>query len=284
MGDRPGVLTSLVHEPLEALGRLLGRRRRGISVGLALSGGAARGIAHIGVLAVLYEAGIVPDMVAGTSAGAVAGAFFCRGWSPEQMLHLVRGITLLQLGRPSFRRPGLLDGTRFEDLLRSLVGDLAFSDLSIPLAVIACNLLDGQRVIIREGPLAPAVRASCSIPGIFTPVEIDDQVLVDGGLVDHLPVSVLRDLGMDYVIGVDVHPREVRCARPRSFFDTLAASYQVMICKSGTDPNEQADCLIHPSTECFDWLRFSSQADDLYQVGREAAAAALPQLQRDLEH
>jgi NTE family protein len=222
-------------------------------------------------------------MVAGTSAGAAAGAFFCRGWSPQQMLDLVRGLSLLQLGRPSLRRPGLLDGARFEALLRSLVGDLSFADLSIPLAVVACNLLNGQRVIIREGPLAPAVRASCSIPGMFTPVELDGQVLVDGGLVDHLPVSVLRELGMDYVIGVDVHPREVRCARPRSVFDTLAACYQVMTCKSGTDPNEQADCLVRPETEGFDWLRFSSQADDLYQVGRQAALAALPQLQRDLQ-
>ncbi|MGC9024213.1 MAG: patatin-like phospholipase family protein, partial [Chloroflexia bacterium] len=99
MERQPTALISLVHEPLEALARLLGRKRRRRRVGLALSGGGGRGIAHIGVFSVLMEAGIIPDCVAGTSAGAAAGVLFCRGWSPEQMLRLVRGLSLLDLGR-----------------------------------------------------------------------------------------------------------------------------------------------------------------------------------------
>lgn len=283
MEERLPILTSLAREPLEALGRLLARRRRRRTVGLALSGGAARGIAHLGVLAVLLEADIVPDLVAGTSAGAVVGALFCRGWSPEQMLRLVRGLNLLQLGRPSVRRPGLLDGSRFEELFRSLAGDLSFEDLSIPLAVVACDLLSGERVVLRQGPLAPAVRASCSIPGIFTPVEIGPYLLVDGGVVDHLPADVVRALGADYVIGVDVNPRVLAAERPRSAFDVLAVSFQIMSYKSSMRPAQHADFLIRPETAGFDWFRFGSQADDLFQAGRQAGLEALPALQEDLE-
>ena len=291
MGERLTTLTSLVHEPLEALAvivgsltrRRRGRRRRHHRIGLALSGGAARGIAHIGVLSVLFEAGIVPDLVAGTSAGAAAGALFCRGWSPEQMLRLVRGLNLLQLGRPSLRRPGLLDGSRFEDLFRDVVGNLSFADLPIPLAVVACDLLSGEEVVIREGALAPAVRASCSIPGIFTPVELDGELLVDGDMVNHVPISVLTGMGADYTIAVDVNPRGIPSKPPDSLFEVLAATYQIVIRKSCVDPDEQADCLICPETAEFERFRFGSQADDLYQAGRQAAEVALPRLQQDLE-
>lgn len=283
MEERLAVLTSLVHEPLEALSRLLGRRRRRRRIGLALSGGGARGIAHVGVLSVLVEAGIIPDFVAGTSAGCVAGAFFCRGWSPEQMLRLLRGLKLLDLGRPSLRRPGLLDGTRFEALFCQLVGQLTFADLSIPLAAVAADLLTGERVVIESGPLAPAVRASCSVPGIFTPVERGGRLLVDGGLVDHIPITVVREMGADYVIAVDVHPRQISDAPPRTFLDVLAISYQILSRNCAVEAEERADCLICPDTARFEWLRFGPQADALYQVGREAALKALPGLQADLD-
>jgi NTE family protein len=273
---------SLVHEPLEALARLLGRKRRRRKVGLALSGGGGRGIAHIGVFSVLLEAGVIPDCVAGTSAGAAAGVLFCRGWSPEQMLRLVRGLNLLHLGRPRLRRLGLLDGTRFEELIRELVGDLTFADLSIPLAVVACDLLTGERVVIRQGALAPAVRASCSIPGIFTPVEQEGRLLVDGGLVDHLPVSVAREMGADYVIAVDVHPPLPPGRRPRNLFEVVIASYQIMT-RNNTAPGSEPECLIRPDTARFDWLRFGSQAEALFQAGRQAAQEALPRLLADLE-
>ncbi len=272
---------SLAHEPLEGLARLLGRKKRRRKIGLALSGGGGRGIAHIGVLAVLAEAGLVPDCVAGTSAGAAAGVLFCRGWSPEQMLRLVRGLSLLHLGRPRLRRLGLLDGTRFEELIRELIGDLSFADLSIPLAVVACDLLTGEQVVLRQGPLAPAVRASCSIPGIFTPVEQEGRLLVDGGLVDHLPVSVAREMGADYVIAVDVHPPVSPGRRPRNLFEVVIASYQIMT-RNHIVPGGEPECLIRPDTARFDWLRFGSQAEALYQAGRQAAQEALPGLLADL--
>lgn len=281
MEKRPTGRISLVHEPLEGLARLLGRKKRRRKIGLALSGGGGRGIAHIGVFAVLMEAGLVPDCVAGTSAGAAAGVLFCRGWSPEQMLRLVRGLSLLHLGRPRLRRLGLLDGTRFEELIRELIGDPSFADLSIPLAVVACDLLTGERVVLRQGPLAPAVRASCSIPGIFTPVEREGRLLVDGGLMDHLPVSVAREMGADYVIAVDVHPPVPPGRRPRNLFDVVIASYQIMT-RNNIVPGGEPECLIRPDTARFDWLRFGSQAEALYQAGRQAAQEALPGLLADL--
>lgn len=278
-----GMLTSLIDEPLDALARLMGRRRQPCTVGLALSGGAARGIAHIGVLAVLLEAGIVPDIVVGTSAGAAVGALFCRGWSPEQILRLARGLGILEFGRPAIRRPGVFDSSRLEKLFRDLVGTLTFDDLSIPFAAVSCDLLTGEQVVFREGDLALAVRASCSMPGLFTPVRCEGHLLTDGGLVRHLPASVARDMGADYVIGVDVNPREVPKIVPRNPFDVLMHAYYIVLHHSSVGPADRPDCLISPDTESFDWLRFSSQADGLFDAGREAAYAVLDSLRQELE-
>jgi NTE family protein len=180
-----------------------------IKIGYALGGGAARGLSHIGVLKVLEEHGIYPDIIAGTSLGAIVGALYAGGYRPVDIEQLVLGLDwkkLMHLVDMILPRSGILQGKRVVVLLRSVLGDLTFAQLRWEYACVATDITNGKQVVLRDGSLIDAIRASISIPGIFTPVEIKGRFLVDGGLVNSVPVSVCRDMGAGYVIGVNVVP------------------------------------------------------------------------------
>jgi len=178
-------------------------------VGLALSGGAARGLAHIGVLEVLEKEGIPIDMIAGTSAGAAVGALYAQGKDTSQIKSLVldlgwkRLAPLVDLALP---KTGFIQGRKVKEVLKSTIGDIDFEDLSIPLACVATDIVTGEEVIINQGSVLEGVRASISIPVIFTVVKWRGRYLVDGGLVNPVPVSVLKGMGADFIIAVNVIP------------------------------------------------------------------------------
>jgi len=184
------------------------RRTEGPRIGLALGGGAARGWAHIGVLRSLHEAGIVPDTICGTSIGALVGAFYATGKLDERASWVRRmnwreivrylDVTLIAGG-------GFVEGARLMEFLKSQLGEPRIEDLELPYAAVATNLERGQEVWFREGPLIPAVRASIALPGMFTPVRHGDDWLVDGGLVNPVPVSLCRAMGADVVIAVNLN-------------------------------------------------------------------------------
>jgi len=175
-----------------------------------LGGGAARGMFHIGVLSVLEEYGITPDIVAGTSMGAIIGAMYASGLKTSDLKQIARSIDWKQIMRltdiVALPKSGLIQGKRIAALLKSILGDTDFSRLKCKYAAVAADLYTGQQVVFTEGSLIEAIRASISIPGIFTPVHYEGHYLVDGGLVNVVPVSVCRDLGADFVIGVNVIP------------------------------------------------------------------------------
>ena len=177
-------------------------------IGYALGGGGARGLAHIGVMKVLEEHGIYPDVLAGTSMGALVGALYASGLRAgdiERALRLdLRRLAMLADVRLSLS--GLVQGKRVTSALKAFLGDLDFSDLKIPFACVATDIVHGQQIVIRTGPVITAVRASISVPGIFTPVKVRGRYLVDGGLVNMVPVSACRDMGAEYVVGVNVIP------------------------------------------------------------------------------
>ena len=178
-------------------------------IGYALGGGAARGLSHIGVLKVLHEHGISPDIIAGTSIGAIIGALYAGGLEPDDIEKLVLGLDwkrLVYLFDMTLPISGLLQGKRVVSLLKSILGDTTFSQLRCDFACVATDIISGEQVVLRDGSLIEAVRASISIPGIFTPVAINGRYLVDGGLINTVPVSVCRDMGAKYVIGVNVIP------------------------------------------------------------------------------
>jgi NTE family protein len=177
-------------------------------IGYALGGGGARGLSHIGVMKVLEEHGIYPDVIAGTSIGALVGALYASGLRAgdiERALRLdLRRLAMLADVRLSLS--GLVQGKRVASALKSFLGDLDFSDLKIPFACVATDIVHGQQIVLRSGPVISAVRASISVPGLFTPVKVRGRYLVDGGLVNMVPVSTCRDMGAEYVVGVNVIP------------------------------------------------------------------------------
>ncbi|KAA0211977.1 MAG: patatin-like phospholipase family protein [Burkholderiales bacterium] len=184
--------------------RRVGERRR---IGVALGSGSARGLAHIGVMRALVEAGVDVDVVAGTSMGAFVGAIFAAG-KLDRLEADFRGFdwaSIAALLDPVFPRSGLIDGRRIGDFMRSQVAVERVEDLPIPFRAIATDIGSGETVAIDRGDLIAAVRASIAVPGIFTPVRSDGRILVDGGLVEPVPVSAARALGADLVIAVDLN-------------------------------------------------------------------------------
>jgi len=181
----------------------------GLKIGLALASGGARGSAHTGVLKVLEAEGIPISAVAGSSIGAVVGGAYAAGISVERIEKEWLETDLPKVVRsflPTFPRAGLSSGSEFRNYLQHLLGDVHFDELSIPFAAVGCDIDTGEGVILDRGPVADAIRASASIPGLFHPVRLGGRLLVDGGLVEPLPVRLCRDLGADLVIGVDIVP------------------------------------------------------------------------------
>jgi NTE family protein len=196
-------------------------------VGLALGSGGARGWAHIGVIEALEEAGVTVSCVAGASMGSLVGGAYAAGKLPvlrEFALHLDWKQVLyyfLEVNR--FPRSGLIDGTKIAAFVRQQVSRSSIESLPLPFAAVSTDVMTGREVVMKKGDLIEAIRASFSIPGIFTPVSREGAVLVDGGLVNPVPVSVARELGADYVIAVDLNqgalarkprPRAAAAARP----------------------------------------------------------------------
>jgi NTE family protein len=178
-------------------------------IGYALGGGAARGLFHIGVLGVLEEYGIYPDVVAGTSMGAIIGSLYASGLSASEIKKIAIDLDwkqILRLTDITLPLNGLVQGKRITALLKSIIKVQDFSQLKRRFACVATDLTTGGEVVFDQGSLIDAVRASISIPLIFTPVKIDGRYLVDGGLVNVVPVSVCRDMGANFVIGVNVIP------------------------------------------------------------------------------
>jgi len=179
------------------------------SLGLALSGGGARGLVHIGVLKALEAADIPVGFLAGTSMGGVIAAAYAAGMSPTEMERLALAHanlrSLWRVADPTLPRKGLFKGEQLEAFFKEYLGEKTFADLRIPLTLVAVDLNSGREIHLNRGCLAPAMRATLSIPGLLAPVEMDGMRLVDGGLLNNLPADVVRKMGADVVIGVDVY-------------------------------------------------------------------------------
>jgi NTE family protein len=247
-------------------------------IGLALGGGAVRGLAHLGVISVLEQAGIPIDVVSGTSVGALVGCLYCAGMDSRKGLEVAQNMRWSQLANLCWPSRGFISFARMERWLVSVIGDLTFSDLHLPFAAATTDLDTGQKVILDSGRLAPAVRASCSIPGIIDPVEMDGRLLGDGVLVDSVPISLARRLGADYVIGVDILAHTVR--EWWGAFGFGLDALEILARQAGGGV-ESADFLITPSLAGRTYLRFS-HAERLFECGRQAAEERLPALQADL--
>jgi NTE family protein len=243
-------------------------------VGLALGGGAVRGIAHIGVLKALEERNVEIGMIAGTSVGSLIGALYCGGLGWKEIWDRVREMSWGDLVQINWSGMGLAKTKRMEDVLVELLGDIDFGDLRIPLRAVAVDITSAEEVVIESGSVAQAVRASASIPAIFAPVESEGRLLVDGGVANNLPVDVARDMGARTVIAVDLNPEAAEPRRPANLLDIMYRTFAILMWNTSSLGREEADILIQPKIGEFSFHDFS-QAEKLFELGEEAANRAL---------
>jgi len=271
---------------------------RGPRIGLALSGGGARGLAHIGVLKVLEQEGVPVDCLAGTSMGGVIAAIYAAGLSAEQMeqeaLRMSRVRNLITLLDRTLPRRGFFEGRKVLEYLATFLGKRTFTDLEIPLALVAVDLISGQEVVLKQGSVLEAVRATISFPGVFTPYRRGVPLLVDGGVLNNLPADVVRGMGADVVIAVDVSlssnglPQVLEAERQglvltqlQLIIETLWRTLSVMENHIMTQKLRQArpEVLIRPPLDDgITLFRSFPRAAEIIAAGERAARAALPRI------
>lgn len=258
------------------------QKRAGPRLGLALGGGAARCLAHIGVLQVLRENQVPVHLIAGTSGGALVGALYAAGLDLKWIEELAVRINWRHLVRLNLRRDGLLDTEGLERFVATLIKDQTFDQLRVPLTCVAVDLTSGEEVILGDGRVAPAVRASASIPGIFLPVRYHDRVLVDGGVRNNVPANVARSMGADVVVAVDVSSRDKRLGEPpKNLVQVFMASYDIMQEAQTTRVLQDADVVLRPDLAQMSGFDLD-HVREYVEVGRVAALEALPQIQARL--
>lgn len=250
-------------------------------VGLALSGGTAKTIAHIGVLEALEEAGVPISCLAGTSGGAIIAVLYAAGFSIPELKALARGIKWTNLARISVPRLGLLSNDTIKRFLSDLLGDRTFDQLRIPTAVVATNLLTGDRTIFTSGSVALAAQASSTVPQLFAPVEVGEEMYVDGGLVEFLPLGALRDtFAPDVLIGINLGMRG-RLPRPRNLIQLGMLIGTVVARQTVHRHADLADVIIRPDTRLFHPFDLDA-SQGLIEEGYQGAAAEIESIARVL--
>lgn len=243
------------------------------SVGLALGGGAVLGAAHIGVLKAIEEKGLDIRYVAGTSIGAFVGAFYAFGKNWAEIEEIVKDLNWLDISGISIPKLGLLSNQKMGEFMREKIGDVSIEDATIPFAAVTTDIISGEKMVLREGDLATAVMASTCIPGVFIPVELDDRLLVDGGLVENVPIAPLKDMGADFIIGADLNAGH-RPQRPENIVEVLLRTFDFMIRSATALQTEEADVLIQPDLSEFNMFE-TSKVGNLIEVGYASARAVL---------
>lgn len=252
-----------------------------VLVGLTLGGGAVRGAAHLGVLSVLEREHVPIGVVTGTSVGALVGAGVAAGISSADMMAAFSKASWARIVLPTWTsKLSLLQTDPLGALMERVTNALTFDDLGLPFAAVACDLLTGSAVAMTSGSLREALMASSAIPGLFEPIVREGAMLVDGGLVDNLPVDAATDLGADYVIAVDIMPPLDGSYEPKDLRDVLLLSWNI-VQRAGEVGRERAGIVITPKVAAVPLSDFS-RVREAYEAGVVAAEAALPTLLADL--
>lgn len=278
-----GVRMDWARKALKAVRRFAAQRAipqisppRAPRVGLALGGGFARGISHIGVLRAFEKAGIRVDAIAGVSVGAIIAAAYAGGATLAEMERLAAATHFKDFGRWTLSWLGLASNHRLEAYLRRVCPARTFEDMQIPLSIVATDLGTGDPVEYSQGEVYTPLRASCAYPGLFLPVEHEGRLLVDGFLAAPVPVDAVRRLGADFVVAVylDSSPPDVK---PTSMFDVIGRSFAIMQRHANSSWEQHADVVIAPNVAHFDWDDFR-ETPRLIAAGEAAAEAALPKI------
>ena len=274
---------------VQALGRELSRKtvpelpgQRTPIIGLALGGGFARGIAHVGVLKVLEEENIPVHIVAGTSVGALIGASYCSGLSPTELEGVARSARFTTFARWTLSRYGFASNDRMIAFLTRTLKVKTFEELRIPLGVTATDFNTGEGVVFHSGSLIEPIRASCAYPGMFLPVNIRGRWLVDGMLSHPVPSQPLREMGAERVLAVHLRGQWARNGAPRHLFDVIGQSFAIAQDRMAPLWRGAADLVIEPDVAAFGYDDFK-HAGDLVRAGEEAMRKALPEVRSWIE-
>lgn len=246
-----------------------------MKLGLVLSGGGARGIAHLGALQVFREWGLVPNIIAGTSAGAIIGAFYAAGMEPEDIFDFIRKTEIFSLKKYARSKPGFVDTEKFYDRFRECFSSDNFEALNIPVLVTATNLLSGSPVVFSEGELIRPILASAAFPGVFTPVRIGDAYYIDGGVLNNFPVDLISGK-CDKLIGVYANPFEQKGYKDlKHSLSILERAYQIRAAHDSLSKFKDCTLVISPQG----LKRFNTfdlnDLETIYQLGYESALRTL---------
>lgn len=260
------------------------RAARQPRIGIALGGGGTKGFAHVGVLKTLEAQGLAPALLAGTSAGSVVGALYASGLTGFALQDVAFSLDEARLRDIDWRNlaKGVLVGQKLQDYVNELVKNRPLESLGKPFVAVATELDTGQRVVFARGNTGQAVRASCSIPGVFQPTLIAGKTYVDGGVVSPVPVDAVRELGADIVIAVDISAKANGAKTGNWFADTLGKSITIMGQKLGEQELARAEVVIRPAINSLGISDFE-QKDKAILLGEKAAAAALPAIREAIQ-
>ncbi len=253
-------------------------RRR---IGLALSGGGAYGIAHVGVLKFLEEIGLPVDLIVGTSAGALVGGLWASGISSHKMYRIAKQTDWWFLAKPVIFKSGLMDSSGIEKWVNRIIGNKQFSDLDIEFVAVATDFSSGELVVLDQGNVGKFILISCTVPGIYQPINYEERVLVDGGLVQNLPVQVCRSIGAEIVISVDLHCDFVSDEQPNSVILSLIRAATILQRQHELLQLKHSDIVIKPKIGKLSQLSFK-MVDEFVSRGYEGARQELVNLKQVL--
>jgi NTE family protein len=246
------------------------------AIGLALGGGFARGMAHIGVLRALERHGIPIDFIAGVSAGSIVAAAYASGATPDEIEAVGRSMRFKHVARWTLSRCGFMESDRMIAFLARLLKVRRFEEMRIPLAVVASDLASGQAAVFRgRGDVAAAIRASCAYPGLFTPVRHEGRCLVDGLISMEVPAAPLREMGADRVISVVLPSPDT--ADPRNMFRVVNRCFQILASRTEHEWRRYSSTVIRPKVARIDWNAFGS-CRELVRAGEEEAERVIPEI------
>ena len=236
-------------------------------IGIALSGGGSRGIAHLGILKAIDEAGISLSMITGTSSGAIVGAFYCSGFSPDNIIEIIKQTKLLKLIRPAISASGLLKLETIVPVFKKYLKNDSFNSLNIPLVVGTTNVRNGAGVFLHQGELIKSVLASCAVPVIFEPIKLNGGTYIDGGILNNLPVEPLTN-HCDVIIGSNCNPVSENYA-PGNMRSLLERSMLMTINVNTLAKKDLCDLFLEPEG-LKDYGAFDfSKANEIYRIGYE---------------
>ncbi|NMT64386.1 patatin-like phospholipase family protein [Marinobacter orientalis] len=235
-------------------------------IGLALGGGAAKGIAHIGVLKAFEEEKIRIHCISGTSAGALIASYYAFGRPAESILSICSTLNLSRIINFTLKRGGLFSTDSIREMIHRDLGDCRIEDAGIPLAICATDIETGEQLIFREGNLADAVCASMAVPGLFVPVEVDGRILVDGGLVENVPLSPLAKMGAGITVAIDLS-HVSRYPKPVDTLDVISNAINIAIDFSTRKQLKKADIAVPLDLSGYSLTNNADCVEELYMEG-----------------